>query len=77
MWLQITELCELLVAIVKLASEWFRRGMDDFMRTDIPVLSKCFATDVALIWSFTSMPPFVGFEVTQLAESLTAGWFFA
>jgi hypothetical protein len=48
----------------------------DLVSAHVAVLRECFETDVAVIRSFASVSSFVCFEVTKLAEPLTAIRFF-
>lgn len=71
MTFQVSQLSELLVAVVELASERLRRGVDDFMCSHIPSLSECLSASIAAIWSFASVSAFMRLEVSKLGEALT------
>jgi hypothetical protein len=75
--LQISQLRELLPALVQLAGVRLRGRVDDFVGAHISVLRESFAADVAVVGALAGMAPLVGFEVAELAEALAAGGFFA
>ena len=55
--LQISQLSELFATVIKLACEGFDLKMDNLVRTNVAPLSECLATNVATIWSLSSMSP--------------------
>lgn len=73
-YLKVTELSELLAAIVKLAGEWLDLLVDDLVCPDIAALSKCLSTNITAVGAFSSMASLVGLEVAQLGEGLSATW---
>ena len=60
---EVAELCELFVAAVQLTCEGLGGGVYDLVRSHVPMLRKRLAANVAVIWSLSGMPSFVGLEV--------------
>jgi hypothetical protein len=58
-YLEVSELGELLPTLLQLAGVWFRSIMDDFVGTNVALLSKAFPADIALIWSFAGVTALV------------------
>ena len=58
-YLEIAKLSELFSAIIQLARKRFYLLMHDFMCSNIAALSECLSTDVALVWSFSSVASLV------------------
>ena len=56
---EVAKLGELLAAVVKPACEWFDLLVDDLVSADVASLGKCLAANLASVWSFPGMPPFV------------------
>lgn len=75
--LQVAELGELFVAIVEFAGERLDGGVYDLVCANVAVLGESLATNVAVVWTFARVPPFVSLEVAELAESLSARGLFA
>ena len=50
---------ELLAAIVESARKRFNLLVNNLMRPDVATLSKSLATDVAVVWSLSSMSSFM------------------
>ena len=57
--LQVTQLSELLAAVIELACKGFDLLMDDLVCTNIASLGKRLATNFATVWSLSSMSPLV------------------
>jgi hypothetical protein len=62
-YLQVSELGELLSAIVKAAEVRFGMIVDDFVSPYVSTLGEAFAALLALIGSFASVSSFVGLSV--------------
>jgi len=72
--LEVAKLCELFVALVKLAGERLRGCMHDLVRSYIAALGESLAADVALVRAFTGMATLVSLQIAELGKSLTTGW---
>lgn len=57
--LQISQLSELLAAIVKPARERFDLLVNDLVRPNIATLSKSFTANIAIVWSFPGVSSFM------------------
>lgn len=62
----------MLPAVVQSARVGLCGCVDDLVRSDVSVLGERLAADVAVVWSFACVSSFVGLEVAELAEALTA-----
>lgn len=67
---EVSELRELLVAVVEPAGVRLCGGVDDFVGADIAVLGESFAADVAVVGAFAGVAAFVGFEVANMRVRL-------
>lgn len=74
---QIAELREVFAAVVESARVGLCCCVHNLVCAHVAVLCECFAADFAVIGAFAGVTSFVGLEVAQLAETLTAGGFFA
>jgi len=77
MALQVSQLCKLLVACIKFASEGLGGRMHDLVGAHISSLRKCLATNITTVRSFSSVSSLVSLEIAQLRESLTTSGLFA
>lgn len=59
LYLEVAELSELLPALVQSASEGLDLLVDDLVRSNIAALSEGLAANVAVVWSFSGVSPFV------------------
>jgi hypothetical protein len=53
--LQVSKLSELLAAVIKSASKWLYLLVDNFVCPHISTLREGLATDVALVWTLSSV----------------------
>ena len=72
-----TQLCKLLVAVVKTACEGFGCGVHDLVCSYISSLSKSLATEVAAVGAFARVSTLMCFEVSKLGKPLPTTWLFA
>jgi hypothetical protein len=62
-YLQVTELSELLSAVIQSARERFDLLVNDLVCTDVATLGKSLAADVTAVWSLSSMAPLMRLEM--------------
>jgi hypothetical protein len=58
-YLQVAQLSELFVALLQPTLEWFDLLVHNPVRSNVTTLREGFPTDLAGIWSFTSVPSLV------------------
>lgn len=75
--LQVAELGELLVALVKAAGEGFGGCVDNLVCSNVTALGECLAAELAAVGPFASVSAFVCLEVAELRKTLATAGFLA
>ena len=70
-YFEITELRELLAAIIETTEIGLRLIVDDLVGADVPALRESLPTDFTMVWAFSSVPSFMclKFFVSQDRET--------
>lgn len=74
---EIAELRKLLAAVIETTEVRLGLIVDDLVGADVPALRESLPTDLAMVWTFSSVPSFVRLQISKLGEAATTSRFFA